>query len=300
MREYDLVIIGGGASGILCATEAKKQNIEKVLIIEKDPSLGGMLSSGDYNIGQDEYITGKEYKEKILNEMKNFDIDINLNTMALKIEDNNEIVCTSEERGIEKVKGKKIILTNGAKEKSRNVVSMVGSRSTGILTVGMAKKIFAMDNIVPGKNILLVGDATLYMIEKELKNHNINIVGMVLENKKYLSPKELNLTNNIYEGYELINIEGDGRVNTATIQKDKDIKEISCDTIIFSYSMLSDGVVAMRSNLALNPQTTGPKVNEKYMTSRDDIYACGNGIFIHDSIWKIQKECKDLIKNLKH
>ena len=34
MREYDLVIVGGGASGILCAIEAKKQNIKNILIIE--------------------------------------------------------------------------------------------------------------------------------------------------------------------------------------------------------------------------------------------------------------------------
>lgn len=300
MREYDLVIIGGGASGILCSIEAKKQNIENVLIIEKDPSLGGMLSSADYNIGKDNYITGKEYKDKILNDMKNFNIDVDLNTMVLKVEDNNEIVCTSEERGIEKVKGKKIILTNGGKERSRNVVSMVGSRTSGILTVGMAKKIFAMNNMIPGKNILIVGDATLYMIENELKNHKINIVGLVCEENKLSNVKSLNLTNNIYEGYDLVNIDGNGRVSTAVIQKNGETKEISCDTIIFSYPMLSDGVVAMRSNIALNPATTGPKVNENYMTSREDIYACGNGIFIHGSIYEIEKECKDLISNLKY
>ena len=63
--------------------------------------------------------------------------------------------------------------------------------------------------------------------------------------------------------------------------------------------MLSDGVVAMRSNITLNPETTGPKVDKDYMTSRKNIYACGNGIFIHNSIEEIEKECTLLIKNLK-
>ncbi|WCM69813.1 hypothetical protein LZD60_14605 [Clostridium perfringens] len=37
--------------------------------------------------------------------------------MVLKIEDSNEILCTSSECGVEKIKGKNIIIANGGKEK---------------------------------------------------------------------------------------------------------------------------------------------------------------------------------------
>ena len=299
MREYDLVIVGGGASGILCAIEAKKQNIKNILIIEKDPMLGGMLSNGNYNIGGDNYITGIKYKEKLLEEMKEYDIDIYLNTMVLKIEDNNEVICTSSSRGIEKVKGRNIIIANGGKEKSRNVVSMVGDRSSGILTVGMSKKIFAMEKMIPGKNILIVGDATIYMIEEELKNSEINIVGILCDKGNKSKIEKMNLTNNVYEGYNIISINGSGRISNVIIEKEDDRKEINCDTLIFAYPMLSDGVVAMRSNIVLNPETTGPKVDQNYMTSRNNIYACGNGIYIHSTIYDIEKECKDLVKHIK-
>ena len=51
---------------------------------------------------------------------------------------------------------------------------MVGDRCSGILTVGMAKKIFSICNMIPGKNILIDGYETLYMIQEQLKDKNIN------------------------------------------------------------------------------------------------------------------------------
>ena len=66
MNSYDLIIVGGGAAGILCALQGKKQGIDNILIIEKDPMLGGMLSSGNYNISENGFITGKQYKEKLI------------------------------------------------------------------------------------------------------------------------------------------------------------------------------------------------------------------------------------------
>ena len=69
--------------------------------------------------------------------------------MVLKIEENNEVLCTSSECGTEKIKGKKIILANGAKEGSRKAISMVGDRCSGILTVGIS-----ICNMIPGKTSL--------------------------------------------------------------------------------------------------------------------------------------------------
>ena len=107
MNSYDLIIVGGGAAGILCALQGKKQGIDNILIIEKDPMLGGMLSSGNYNISENGFITGKQYKEKLMNELNSFNVEIKLNTMVLKIEDDNGVICTSSKNGIEKIQGGK-------------------------------------------------------------------------------------------------------------------------------------------------------------------------------------------------
>ncbi|AQW22780.1 NAD(P)/FAD-dependent oxidoreductase [Clostridium perfringens] len=295
MREYDLIIIGGGASGLLLAINGKKDGIKNILLVEKDPILGGALNSADYNISEKGNLTGIEYKESLLKEFNELNIDVKLNTMVLKIEDSNEILCTSSEYGVEKIKGKNIIIANGGKEKSRNAVQIPGDRTAGVLTVGMAKKIFGIKNMIPGKNIFIVGDSTLYMIQEDLKKHNIKVSGIITDKNKN---EVFDLSENLYSGYEIIAIHGEGRVSSVTIKNGDEKKNIKCDTVIFAYPMVSDGLVALRSGLKLNPNTTGPAVDENLETSSKNIYACGNAIYIHKSIEEIEDECKKLIKTI--
>ena len=297
MKEYNLIIVGGGAAGILCAIEANKKGIYNILLIEKDPVLGGALNLGNYNISRENAINGQEYKKTLMERFDKCSVDLKLNTMVLKIEENNEVLCTSSEFGIEKIKGKKIILANGAKEGSRKAISMVGDRCSGILTVGMAKKIFSICNMIPGKNILIDGYETLYMIQEQLKDKNINVVGIISENNDI---ETYGLTDKIYKDYKIVSIQGAGRITSVTLEKDGKEKVVECDTLMFARPMLSDGLVSMRSNIKLNPTTTGPEVDDKFMTSRENIYACGNGIYIHKFIEDIEEECSKLIKGLNN
>ncbi len=295
MREYDLIIIGGGASGLLSAINGKKDGIKNILLVEKDPVLGGALNSADYNISEKGNLTGIEYKESLLKEFNELNVVVKLNTMVLKIEDSNEILCTSSECGVEKIKGKNIIIANGGKEKSRNAVQIPGDRTAGVLTVGMAKKIFGIKNMIPGKNIFIVGDSTLYMIQEDLKKHNIKVSGIITDKNKN---EVFDLSENLYSGYEIIAIHGEGRVSSVTIKNGDEKKNIKCDTVIFAYPMISDGLVALRSGLKLNPNTTGPAIDENLETSSKNIYACGNAIYIHKSIEEIEDECKKLISTI--
>ena len=297
MKEYNLIIVGGGAAGILCAIEANKKGIDNILLIEKDPILGGALNLGNYNISRENAINGQEYKKTLMERFDKCSVDLKLNTMVLKIEENNEVLCTSSEFGIEKIKGKKIILANGAKEGSRKAISMVGDRCSGILTVGMAKKIFSICNMIPGKNILIDGYETLYMIQEQLKDKNINVVGIISENNDI---ETYGLTDKIYKDYKIASIQGTGRINSVILEKDGKEEVVECDTLMFARPMLSDGLVSMRSNIKLNPTTTGPEVDDKFMTSRENIYACGNGIYIHKFIEDIEEECSKIIKGLNN
>ena len=238
------------------------------------------------------YITGKEYLKDLLDEYLKLNIDTYYNTMVINVNDSGKVIGLSPERGMEELSGKNIILTNGAKEKGKNALKMPGDRCAGVITLLNAKNILNINGIIPGKDIIIYGSENLHMILKDLQNHNLNIKGIVCENPTDEAAK---ITNNIYEKYHITRISGFDRVKSIIISDGINEKEITCDTVILALGMLSDGLVSFRSNIALNPETTGPKVDENFETSRKNIFACGNGIYIHNSIEEIEVEANTLI-----
>lgn len=292
MSIYDLIIIGGGASGMLCAIKAKKNGIKNILVIEKNPSLGGALNLANYNISSSKNITGQEYLKDLFDQYSKLNIDTYFNTMVININDSGKVVCLSPERGMEELSAKNIILTNGAKEKGKNALNMPGDRCAGVITLGTAKNILNIDGVIPGKDIVIYGTENLHIILEDLKKHNLNINAIICESS---TDEAVKITNNIHEKYHITSILGSDRVNSIKISNGSIEKEIKCDTVILALGMLSDGLVSLRSNIALNPQTTGPKVDQNLETSRKNIFACGNGIYIHNSIDEIESEVNKLI-----
>ncbi|MEA5067970.1 MAG: FAD-dependent oxidoreductase, partial [Christensenellaceae bacterium] len=88
--KYDVVVIGGGPAGLAAALEAKQNAPElKVLILERDRMLGGILQQCIHNgFGLHffkEELTGPEYAGRFIERLGGSGIEWLTDTMALEL-----------------------------------------------------------------------------------------------------------------------------------------------------------------------------------------------------------------------
>ena len=86
---YQLIVIGGGPAGLAGAIQAAKEGLTKILILERDERLGGILRQCIHNgfglhIFKEE-LSGPEYAAKWMQQLRNLPIDIMLNTTVMQI-----------------------------------------------------------------------------------------------------------------------------------------------------------------------------------------------------------------------
>ena len=103
----NVAVIGGGPAGLAAAAAARKAGAEKVLILERDNALGGILQQcihpgfGLTRFGQE--LTGPEYYSRFTCEVEALGVEVLLNTMVLEVNhETNEVICTSSRYGLDR------------------------------------------------------------------------------------------------------------------------------------------------------------------------------------------------------
>ena len=316
MKNYDLVIVGGGPAGLAAAVSARDNGIESILIIERDKELGGILNQCIHNgFGLHtfkEELTGPEYASRFAKQVFERNIEYKLNTMVMDISGDKVVTAMNREDGMFEIQAEAIILAMGCRERSRGALNIPGYRPAGIYSAGTAQRLVNMEGYMPGKKVVILGSGDIGLIMAR----RMTLEGAKVQVVAELMPYSGGLKRNIVQclddfgiplklSHTVIDIEGKERVEAVTIAEvGPDRKPIpgseiryECDTLLLSCGLLPENELSRSAGVELSPITSGPIVNDSLETNVDGVFACGNVLHVHDLVDYVSQEAAVAGKN---
>lgn len=303
MNSRKIVIIGGGSAGIAAAIAAYNNGCDDILLLEKDAELGGILLQcihngfGLHRFGEE--LAGPAYAEKWKNMLKDLPVEVKTDTTVIHLDSDRNVTYVNPAEGYVTVKAGAVIMALGCRERSRGAIATPGYRPSGVWTAGTAQKYLNMQGYLVGKRVFILGSGDIGLIMARR---------MVLEGAKVLGVAEIMPYSNglprnmkqclddfdipLYLSHTVTDIRGKDRLNGITISRvDESLNPIKgteidfdVDTLLLSVGLIPDTALLSEAGALLHPKTKGAKVDEHMMTSVPGIFACGNGLHVHDLV----------------
>lgn len=287
-RLADVVVIGAGPSGLAAAAELKRLGVERVTVLEREASGGGVpRHCGHPPFGLREFgrlLTGPAYAERLVAMAEKSGATLRLQANVVEIErcGDRHLVRFSTSDGVETIRTRRILLATGTRESPRAARLLSGDRPLGVINTGALQAYAYLEKIAPFRRPLIVG-TELVALSAILTCRSLRArpVAMIEENRRpnaplpyFLFPRVTGIP--LMTDTRLVDIVGRARVSHVTVEQAGARRDIACDGVILTGKFLPESHLARLAGLTIDPATGGPEIDQFGRTSDAAVFAAGN------------------------
>ncbi len=313
MMHKQAIIVGGGPAGLAAALRLREKGIQDILILEREKMLGGILRQcihdgfGLTRFG--ESLSGPEYAQRFIDKVLETGIECITDCTVLDITSDKIVTAASRGLGLLQIQADAVLLTMGCRERTRGALATPGTRPAGVYTAGVAQNYVNLQNIMVGKEVVILGSGDIGLImARRMTLEGAHVKG-VYEVQSYPNglPRNIQQCLNdynipLYLSHTVVEIKGRERLTSVVVAEcDERFRpipgteeEIPCDTLILSVGLIPENELSLAAGVNLDPRTRGAFVDENCQTAVPGIFAAGNVLHVHDLVDFVSLEAEAL------
>jgi NADPH-dependent 2,4-dienoyl-CoA reductase/sulfur reductase-like enzyme len=298
----DACIIGAGAAGAAAALRLKQSGIDNILLIDRGIRTGGILNQCIHpGFGLSYFrkeLTGPQYANSLDKMLDQYGVRKIYNTAVLDVETGNgntyHLTLSSGDFPLEEILTRVVILTTGSFERTRENISVAGTRPLGVFTAGSAQRLINIDGTRIGHRVVIQGSGDIGLImARRLSIEGYEVV-RVLERLPYLSGLLRNKIQCLDDfgiklslGKEITEITGYPRVKGVWVgdsaEREKDREFVPCDTVLFAIGLIPEAELLKETGI---PGLLGrgglPIANNRFESPLSGVFTAGNALHVND------------------
>lgn len=285
MKRADVIVVGGGPSGVAAALELRRRGIQKVAILDRESHLGGATRHCTHSpFGMLEFrrvYFGSSYAARLGYEAQQAGVEFLASHTVVRLGEGGELIVTCPQ-GVQTWQATRIVVATGAREQPRSVRLLSGDRPIGVVTTGTLQSYVAFHNLMPFRHPVIVG-SELVSLSAVLTclAHGARPAAIVESRDHALAPAPLTwfpsmLGVPFHRGVEIVDIIGTRRVEAVKVCRQGVVETIACDGLLLTGQFTPESSLFLQSSMGVEHGSQGPAVDQDGRTMNPFVFAAGN------------------------